>query len=48
MSDAVKFITIPCCSVSRDTLSPLKANGIDPEVVPIWRRRMGDQRCASC
>ncbi len=34
MSDAVKkFYHNPRCSKSRDTLSLLKANGIDPEVV---------------
>ncbi|EPG6797237.1 arsenate reductase (glutaredoxin) [Klebsiella aerogenes] len=33
MSDAVKIYHNPRCSNSRDTLSLLKANGIDPEVV---------------
>ena len=33
MSDAVKIYHNPRCSKSRDTLSLLKANGIDPEVV---------------
>ena len=33
MSDTVKIYHNPRCSKSRDTLSPLKANGIDPEVV---------------
>ena len=33
MSDAVKMYHNPRCSKSRDTLSLLKANGIDPEVV---------------
>lgn len=33
MTDAVKIYHNPRCSKSRDTLSLLKANGIDPEVV---------------
>ena len=33
MSDAVKIYHNPRCSKSRDTLSLLKDNGIDPEVV---------------
>ncbi len=33
MSDAVNIYHNPRCSKSRDTLSLLKANGIDPEVV---------------
>ena len=33
MSDTVKIYHNPRCSKSRDTLSLLKANGIDPEVV---------------
>ncbi|EPS6958799.1 arsenate reductase (glutaredoxin) [Klebsiella aerogenes] len=33
MSDAVKIYHNPRCSKSRDTLSLLKSNGIDPEVV---------------
>ena len=33
MSDAVKIYHNPRCSKSRDTLSLLKANGIDPDVV---------------
>lgn len=33
MSDAVKIYHNPRCSKSRDTLSLLKANSIDPEVV---------------
>ena len=33
MSDTVKIYNNPRCSKSRDTLSLLKANGIDPEVV---------------
>ncbi|HCR0216315.1 arsenate reductase (glutaredoxin) [Klebsiella aerogenes] len=33
MSDAVKIYHNPRCSKSRDTLSLLKTNGIDPEVV---------------
>ncbi|HBQ1369450.1 TPA: arsenate reductase (glutaredoxin) [Klebsiella aerogenes] len=33
MSDAVIIYHNPRCSKSRDTLSLLKANGIDPEVV---------------
>ncbi|WP_434639343.1 arsenate reductase (glutaredoxin) [Klebsiella sp. I138] len=33
MSDAVKIYHNPRCSKSRDTLSLLKANGLDPEVV---------------
>ena len=33
MSDTVKIYHTPRCSKSRDTLSLLKANGIDPEVV---------------
>ena len=33
MSDAVKIYHNPRCAKSRDTLSLLKANGIDPEVV---------------
>ncbi|MGG8035358.1 arsenate reductase (glutaredoxin) [Klebsiella aerogenes] len=33
MSDAVKIYHNPRCSKSRATLSLLKANGIDPEVV---------------
>ena len=33
MSDTVKLYHNPRCSKSRDTLSLLKANGIDPEVV---------------
>ncbi|HBV6390150.1 TPA: arsenate reductase (glutaredoxin) [Klebsiella aerogenes] len=33
MSDAVKIYHNPRCSKSRDTLSLLKANGINPEVV---------------
>lgn len=32
MSDTVKIYHNPRCSKSRDTLSLLKANGIDPEV----------------
>ncbi|HAS1311055.1 MULTISPECIES: arsenate reductase (glutaredoxin) [Enterobacter] len=33
MTDAVKIYHNPRCSKSRDTLSLLKSNGIDPEVV---------------
>lgn len=33
MSDAVKIYHNPRCSKSRDTLSLLKANGIEPEIV---------------
>ncbi|PKA31096.1 arsenate reductase (glutaredoxin) [Cedecea lapagei] len=33
MSDKVKIYHNPRCSKSRDTLSLLKANGIDPDVV---------------
>ncbi len=33
MTDAVKIYHNPRCSKSRDTLSLLKANGIDPQVV---------------
>ncbi len=33
MTDAVQIYHNPCCSKSRDTLSLLKSNGIDPEVV---------------
>lgn len=33
MSDTVKIYHNPRCSKSRDTLSLLKVNGIDPEVV---------------
>lgn len=33
MSDTVKIYHNPRCSKSRDTLSLLKANGIDPKVV---------------
>nr|WP_318384747.1 arsenate reductase (glutaredoxin) [uncultured Enterobacter sp.] len=33
MSDAVKIYHNPRCSKSRDTLSLLKSNGIDPDVV---------------
>ena len=33
MSDTVKIYHNPRCSKSRDTLSLLKANGIEPEVV---------------
>ncbi|MBA7854870.1 arsenate reductase (glutaredoxin) [Enterobacter sp. RHBSTW-00901] len=33
MTDAVKIYHNPRCSKSRDTLSLLKANGVDPEVV---------------
>ncbi len=33
MSDTVKIYHNPRCSKSRDTLSLLKSNGIDPEVV---------------
>ena len=33
MTDAVKIYHNPRCSKSRDTLSLLKANGIEPEVV---------------
>ncbi len=32
MTDAVKIYHNPRCSKSRDTLSLLKSNGIDPEV----------------
>ncbi len=46
MSDTVKLYHNPRCSKSRDTLSLLKANGIDPEVV-LYLRRM-PPRCASC
>ena len=33
MTDAVKIYHNPRCSKSRDTLSLLKSNGVDPEVV---------------
>ena len=33
MTDAVKIYHNPRCSKSRDTLSLLKSNGIEPEVV---------------
>lgn len=33
MSDAVKIYHNPRCSKSRDTLSLLKSNGVEPEVV---------------
>ena len=33
MTDAVKIYHNPRCSKSRDTLSLLKSNGVEPEVV---------------
>lgn len=33
MTDAVKIYHNPRCSKSRDTLSLLKSNGVDPEIV---------------
>jgi arsenate reductase len=33
MSDAIKIYHNPRCSKSRDTLSLLKSNGVDPEVI---------------
>jgi arsenate reductase len=33
MTDAVKIYHKPRCSKSRDTLSLLKSNGVDPEIV---------------
>ena len=38
MTDAVKIYHNPRCSKSRDTLSLLKSNGVEPEVVlpAIW------------
>lgn len=48
MTDAVKIYHNPRRSKSRDTLSLLKSNGIEPEVVLYRRRRRTRRLSASC
>ena len=47
MTDAVKIYHNPRCSKSRDTLSLLKSNGVDPDVVLYLKRRRMPRPCAS-
>ena len=42
MTDAVKIYHNPRCSKSRDTLSLLKSNGVEPEVSGDTTRRADD------
>lgn len=48
MTDAVKIYHNPRCSKSRDTLSLLKSNGVEPEVVLYLDPHLTRKPSASC